>query len=80
MLAIELDGSSHWKEATINQDAKKTIRLNELEIQVLRFEDDMVFFEIDYVLQKIDKYIDEYIKTHPLPPLKRGSFSSNNDS
>jgi len=72
MLAIELDGSSHWNEAIINKDAKKTIRLNDLGIQILRFEDEMVFDDIDFVIQKIDEYIEDYIKTHPLPPLQRG--------
>jgi very-short-patch-repair endonuclease len=72
MLVIELDGSGHWKDTIINKDAKKTIRLNELGIQVLRFEDEMVFDDIDYVIRKIDKYIEAYIRTHPLPPLERG--------
>ena len=73
MLAIELDGASHWEEKTINRDGEKTICLHKLGIQVLRFEDEMVFDDIDEVIEIIDTYIKDYIGTHPLPPLKRGS-------
>jgi len=75
MLAIERDGITHWEENVIKRDAKKTISLNELGIQILRFEDEMVFDNIDDVIEIIDGYTENFIRTHPLSPSREGKLN-----
>ena len=70
MLAIELDGSSHWEGSVIEKDMLKTSRLNNMGITVLRFEDVMVFDDVDYVLKKIDEFI--LSKGHTPNPSQEG--------
>jgi very-short-patch-repair endonuclease len=56
-LAIELDGYSHEIVEVWEKDVKKTKRLHQLNIQVLRFSDYQVMNEIDNVLRAIEDYI-----------------------
>jgi very-short-patch-repair endonuclease len=65
MVAIEIDGYTHLLEEVQVKDKKKEKRLNELGITVLRFQDDLVFNDIENVLRKIEVYISEFEKTHP---------------
>ena len=65
MVAIEIDGYTHLLEEVQVKDEKKEKRLNELGITVLRFQDDLVFNDIENVLRKIEVYISEFEKTHP---------------
>ena len=67
MLAIELDGITHFEPYIIIKDRIKSARLKELGISLLRFEDDLVFDDIDFVLDKINEFINEFLKTHPCP-------------
>ena len=64
MLAIELDGITHWEENTIQKDRQKTARLNELGIEVMRFEDELIFYDVDIVIRKIDEYILQKMKNY----------------
>lgn len=56
-LAIECDGYSHQILEVWEKDVKKTNRLNELGIKVLRFSDDEVMNDIENVLRSIEDYI-----------------------
>ena len=62
-LAIELDGYFHQFEEIYENDKQKEKRLNELEIIVLRFQDDEVMNDIDNVLRSIAFYIEEFQHT-----------------
>ena len=64
MLAIEVDGESHYGNE--EKDKRKDKRLNELGITVLRFDDMEIVYELDMVLKRIEKWIDENTEsTHP---------------
>jgi excinuclease ABC subunit A len=84
MLAIELDGITHsYEEVQIN-DAKREKRLNELSINVLRFQDSEVLEKVDHVLSAIEEYVKAWEtgdtsvfdneENTPLNPLSRGDF------
>ena len=65
MLAIELDGYTHQLEDVIKKDEKKEKKLNELGVNVLRFQDKEIYNDVENVLRVIEAYIVEYRKTHP---------------
>ncbi len=65
MLAIELDGYSHILEEVIEKDEMKEKSLNKFGINVLRFQDEEVFHDIENVIREIEGYIGEYEVTHP---------------
>jgi very-short-patch-repair endonuclease len=52
-LVIELDGSQHFTDDGMQKDFQRTIRLNEMGIDVMRFDNQQVLTEIEAVLQKI---------------------------
>jgi very-short-patch-repair endonuclease len=52
-IAIELDGAHHFTEAGMRYDEARTKYLNGLNIKVLRFENRMVFEDIERVLEQI---------------------------
>ncbi|MCP2044289.1 endonuclease domain-containing protein [Pontibacter sp. HSC-36F09] len=52
-LAIELDGQVHQHSVTEQADMDRDLKLNELGIKVLRFENKEVFQQLDAVLQEI---------------------------
>jgi very-short-patch-repair endonuclease len=52
-LVIELDGGQHFTDAGIKKDTERTQRLNELGINVLRFDNRQVLTETETVLQMI---------------------------
>lgn len=60
-LVIEIDGESHYGNP--EKDRKKDKRLNELGVKVLRFDDMEVVHQLDKVLEKIERWIDENAKT-----------------
>jgi len=60
MLAIEVDGESHYGNR--EKDQKREKRLNELGVTVLRFDDMEIVYELDKVLRKIEEWIDENTK------------------
>lgn len=67
MLGIELDGYSHQFEDVFKKDKAKEKRMNEIGINILRFQNKEVVENIDNVLMAIETFISEREKTHPLP-------------
>ena len=71
-LAIECDGYSHQILEVFEKDVKKTKRLNELGISVLRFSDYQILNDIENVIRVIEEYIDCFKRngySPPQPPL-----------
>ncbi len=54
-LVVELDGEQHFNPSGEANDIARTEYLNSLEIKVIRFENKMVFEQIDFVLEEIKK-------------------------
>ena len=80
-LVIELDGSSHWLEETIQKDKVKELTLNKLGLNVLRFQDEEIVEHLESSIECIKKYIELFEKgklsefdyeNTPLNPLSRG--------
>lgn len=63
LLAIEIDGESH--HGNPERDKKKDGRLRELGVTVLRFDDMEVVHQLDKVIEKIEKWIDDNAKDKP---------------
>ncbi len=57
-LAIELDGFSHYIKETYLKDLEKEKKLNQLGINVIRFQDSEVLHRIDNVIAVIQAYIE----------------------
>ncbi|HOU46188.1 MAG TPA: DUF559 domain-containing protein [Chitinophagales bacterium] len=66
-LAIELDGITHTYEGALEKDQIREERLSVLGITVLRFEDEFVFKQIDWVLEQIDNTIVQLLNKEPTP-------------
>lgn len=66
-LAIELDGITHTYEGAIDKDKIRDQKLNNLGITILRFEDDFVFKQMDFVIEKIDETIVKLLSKKPTP-------------
>lgn len=60
MLAVEIDGVSHIGKELY--DAKRQRKLEKLGVRFLRFKDDDVFYNCDYVVKEIEKWIDNNVK------------------
>lgn len=63
MLAIEIDGESHY-----GNEKKDKIRQQEIEklgIHFLRFDDSEIFYNLDKVIEIIEKWIEVNSLTHP---------------
>ena len=58
-LAIEIDGESHTHEKVAEKDKKRQLRLEELGVRILRFDDLEVKREMKYVLNRIYDWIKE---------------------
>lgn len=52
-LAVELDGAHHFTKEGLEQDLVRTHELGKHGIRVLRFENNLVFTDLQYVLDKI---------------------------
>lgn len=57
MLAIEVDGISHRGKE--KYDMQRQEKLERVGIKFLRFDDDEVFYNIETVLNKIEKWVEE---------------------
>ena len=55
-LAIELDGKEHYTSAGFERDQEREAYLNKLNIRVIRFENEEIFWNIEVVLEKITSY------------------------
>ena len=67
-LAIECDGYSHEILEVYEKDVKKTKRLNDLGVYVLRFSDFQIMNDIDNVIRAIEDYILKFEENNT-PPL-----------
>ena len=54
-LIVELDGDQHYHSIGINADFERDTRLNELGFTVIRFENKMVFEQLEWVLAEIER-------------------------
>ncbi len=64
-LIIETDGISHSWEGAAERDAKRTEVLATLGYSVLRFDDEDVMKNINYVRETIESWIDDHHKLSP---------------
>ena len=62
MLGIEIDGYSHELIEVFEKDTKKTKRMKDFGITVLRFSDVQVLKEMENVLREIEQYIIDFEK------------------
>ena len=60
MLGIEIDGYSHQFLEIFNRDKKKTKKMNNLGITILRFSDYQVLKEMENVLRAIEQHITDF--------------------
>ena len=67
-LAIECDGYSHEIVEVWKKDVKKTKRLNQLGVRVLRFSDHQIMNDIENVLRHIEDYILTFEENGFSPP------------
>jgi very-short-patch-repair endonuclease len=74
-LAVELDGQGHFNSIKAEYDARRTAYLNNLNVKVLRFENRMVFDNLEGVLETIRRSLTDGMKPdrerriyHPLAP------------
>lgn len=59
-LVIEVDGGIHNDITTKERDDGRTVVMNELELTVMRFSNDDVFNKMEWVLEEIKRYADNY--------------------
>ncbi len=55
-MVVELDGEDHFWENGIQKDIAKAKLLENLGIQILRFENKWVFDDLEYVLKEITRH------------------------
>lgn len=55
MLAIEIDGVSHIGKEIY--DSERQVKLEKLGVRFLRFKDDDVFYNCDFVMKEIERWI-----------------------
>ena len=71
-LVIEVDGVTHLYEETKIKDAQKDTALNEMGFEILRFDDNLILNNMDFVIGIIRDKIEELKKIHPLTPASGG--------
>ncbi len=54
-LIVELDGNQHYHSVGANADFERDARLNELGFTIIRFENKMVFEQLEWVLAEIER-------------------------
>ncbi len=67
-LAIECDGYSHEIIEVWKKDVKKTKRLNQLDVRVLRFSDYQIMNDLENVIRHIEDYILKFEANGFTPP------------
>jgi very-short-patch-repair endonuclease len=60
-LVVELDGDVHFDEEAIKYDKKRTVFLESVGLKVIRFENQDVLRNAEYVLSKIKEYFGKHI-------------------
>ncbi len=68
-LAIEVDGEIHENEAKIEYDLNRTYEIEKFGIKVLRFTNDQVISDTEWVISKIHKVIEKLNQERINPPL-----------
>lgn len=68
-LVIEVDGSVHSSVDAVEYDSNRTKELEEFGLQVLRFSNDEVSFNTEYVIAIIKAKIEEIVDLPPGLPL-----------
>jgi very-short-patch-repair endonuclease len=58
-LIVELDGEVHFNEEAIRYDKERTVFLESLGLRVIRFENNEVLKNTEYVLSKIMEYFNK---------------------
>ena len=58
-LIVELDGNQHYHLVGANADFERDARLNELGFTIIRFENKMVFEQLEWVLAEIERSFGE---------------------
>jgi len=58
---IELDGEDHFWEEGMQSDTNKTNYISELGIAVIRFENQWIFEDINFVLNKIRESFRQFV-------------------
>lgn len=71
MLAIEVDGYSHYSEEAQIADSKRQQIIESLGVAFLRFDDNEVKKDMQNVLSTIEQWIEEWEMSHSDPPLPR---------
>jgi very-short-patch-repair endonuclease len=71
-LVIELDGDLHFDEEINKYDEERTVYLNELDIKVLRFENNEILYNLKYSLNKIVKEFKSNLNKKSPPQMRRG--------
>jgi len=71
-LVIEVDGITHLYEETQIKDAQKDKELKEMGFEVLRFQDNVILNNINFVIGVIQDKIEELKKIHPQSPPMEG--------
>lgn len=79
LLVIELDGITHHSKEVQLKDKRKTKDLEVVGFTVLRFPDEQVLNDINFVIAEIADWIKNYEKNHPLLP-PAGDITSRNVS
>ncbi len=74
-LVIEIDWNTHWSKKEIEYDNKRTKKLESYWLRVVRFTNNEIFENIEWVYLKLQ----EYIKPLLTPPIKRGMHQHNVD-
>jgi very-short-patch-repair endonuclease len=69
-LVIEIDGAQHFEEKHALQDNKRDLALQEIGLQVIRFDNRQILLETDNILEKIHSIVCEISPNPSLP--KRG--------
>ena len=67
MLAVELDGDSHFTDEAIEYDLERTAYLNTLKIKVLRFLNADIYNDLNVVCERILEEIEGQKLTTPSP-------------
>jgi very-short-patch-repair endonuclease len=71
-LVIEIDGVTHLYEGTQEKDAQKDKELKEMGFEILRFQDDVILNNINFVIEIIKEMIEKLKINHPPAPASGG--------
>jgi very-short-patch-repair endonuclease len=63
-LAIELDGEGHFNDDAVRYDNKRSLWLEKIGILVLRFENETIFQQYEYVINTIKSEFGWYEREH----------------